>query len=280
MVQDGASGMPSPAGDGPVAPGVGPGVREVAPGVVALTGLAALPEEEDRARVVVSTLARDVFAEGAHRVEAEIDPHDVHVRRVLQRAGLRPEGTGRGRGAVDGIPQDLLRLARLRDDPAPGEPGAFLAMLNATLPRKRVIVQGIVRDGQGRILLCELTYKADWDLPGGVAEPAESPVTSLERELVEELGVELGVGDLVAVDWLPPYRQWEDAVLLVFDVGTHPDLDGRMTLQPSEIQGVHWVRPQDAAGYVAPYVARLLSSLSDLPPGGCLFLEDGLPRGA
>ena len=280
MVGDGASGMPSAAGDGPVAPGVGPGARKVGPGVVALTGLAALPDDEDGARAVVSALVRDAFAAGSHRVEAEIDPHDLHVRRVLQRAGLRPEGTGRGRGLAGGIPQDLLRLARLRDDPAPGEPGAFLAMLNATLPRKRVIVQGIVRDGQGRILLCELTYKRDWDLPGGVAEPAESPVVSLERELVEELGLELGVGDLVAVDWLPPYKQWEDAVLLVFDVGTHPDLHERATLQPSEIRGVHWVAPQDAPGHVAPYVARLLSSLVDLPPGRCLFLEDGLPRGA
>ena len=266
----------------PSAPAGRVGLRQEREGVVCLTGLEHLPEDDVAAAAVVAGLVEEAFAAGHHRVEAELPVGAAHQRRrrLLQRAGLRPEGVARGRGGeVDGIPQDLLRLARLRDDPAPGEPGAFLAMLNATLPRKRVIVQGIVRDGQGRILLCELTYKADWDLPGGVAEPAESPVTSLERELVEELGVELGVGDLVAVDWLPPYRQWEDAVLLVFDVGTHPDLDGRMTLQPSEIQGVHWVRPQDAAGHVAPYVARLLSSLSDRPPGGCLFLEDGLPRG-
>ena len=158
------------------------------------------------------------------------------------------------------------------------EPAAFLGMLNATLPRKRVIVQGVVADGAGRFLLCELTYKQQWDLPGGVAEPSESPVTSLERELREELGLELPVGDLAAVDWLPPYKQWEDAVLLVFDLGSVPDLVERAVLQPSELRAVHWTRPEQAADHVAPYVARLLDALAARPPGHCLFLEDGLPR--
>jgi 8-oxo-dGTP pyrophosphatase MutT (NUDIX family) len=168
----------------------------------------------------------------------------------------------------------------LRDDPPPGSPAAFLGMLNATLPHKRVIVQGLVRDGQGSLLLCELTYKQDWDLPGGVADPDESPVASLARELREELGLELPVGPLVAVDWLPPYKQWDDALLLVFDVGVHPDVLDRARLQPSELAGAHWVRPDDAAGHVAPYVARLLGSLGplDRAPAGTAFLEDGLRR--
>lgn len=259
-----------------------------APGVVELTGLQHLPAEEQGAARVLSALVDRAFAEGAHRVEAEIPAARTHLttRRALQRAGLRPEGVARGRGLPeegegDGIPdaapQDLLRLARLRDDPAPGDPAAFIAMLNATLPRKRVIVQGLVGDGQGRILLCELTYKQHWDLPGGVADPGESPVTSLEREVREELGLELAVGELLAVDWLPPYRQWEDAVLLVFDLGEHPDLLDDARLQRSELRAAHWVPPGQAHRHVAPYVDRLLGSL--LPRlGGTVFLEDGLPR--
>lgn len=179
-------------------------------------------------------------------------------------------------------PKDALRLARLRDDPAPGTRAAFLGMLDAALPLKRVIVQGLVHDGAGRLLLCELTYKRDWDLVGGVAEPAESPVDSLVREIDEELGVHLPVGDLLAVDWLPPYRQWRDALLLVFDLGVHPDLAGRAVLQPSELAAVHWCTVEEAEAHVAPYVHRLLVSLRDAQRAGegPVFLEDGVVRGS
>lgn len=261
-----------------------PTLRDEGGGVCSLAGLEHLPPGEAAAGAALTALVDEAFQAGHHRVEAQVavgpaaGPQDVALRRALQRAGLRPEGTARGRALVDGRPQDVLRLARLREDPAPGEPGAFLGMLNATLPRKRVIVQGLLRDAEGRVLLCELTYKRDWDLPGGVAEPAESPVTSLRRELCEELGLELPVGELRAVDWLPPYRQWEDAVLLVFDVPAAPGaLDGA-TLQPSEVAAVHWVDPAGAAAHVAPYVARLLTSLDAAPDDRCLFLEDGLLR--
>jgi 8-oxo-dGTP pyrophosphatase MutT (NUDIX family) len=262
-------------------------VREQ-PGVVALVGLEELAvdgeRELERSLTVVTTLVEQAFSAGHHRVEAEVEPGHLSLRRVLQRAGLRPEGLARGRavgGEGDGIPVDVLRLARLRDDPAPGTPQAFLAMLNASLPTKRLIVQGLVGDGAGRVLLCELTYKQDWDLVGGVAEPAETPVASLGREVREELGLDLPVGDLVAVDWLPPYKQWADALLLVFDLGEHPDLLDRVTLQPSELRGVHWCTPQEAQGRVAPYVHRLLSSVvggERVRGGRTLFLEDGLPR--
>ncbi len=67
---------------------------------------------------------------------------------------------------------------------------AAIAWLNARLPRKRAIGQGLVRNTDGLVLLCELTYKRAWDLPGGVLEPNESPRTGCMRELREELGVQ------------------------------------------------------------------------------------------
>lgn len=265
---------------------------EVAPGVAALTDLHLLPAVETEAIGSVGALVQDAFAQGMHRVEAEIPADDVVTRRVLQRCALRPEGVARGRGGagVDGrggganrIPEDLRRFARLVDDPEPGTRPAFIGMLDATLPLKRLIVQGLVRDGQGRIMLCELVYKKEWDLVGGVADPAESPVDSLAREVREEWGVELPVGDLIAVNWLPPYRQWRDALLLVFDLGTHPGLDEQVTLQRSELAAVHWVSVEEAAEHVAPYVHRLLTTLQEHERSGSgepLFCEDGVARAA
>ncbi|MGD8200479.1 NUDIX hydrolase [Ornithinimicrobium sp. W1679] len=284
--------MPPPPGEGPGAVGGDPAepglpgrvrLRTVAPGVVELVGLTHLPADPTDATDLVVQLVERSFADGHHRVEAEVGADDHGRRRVLQRAGLRPEGVARGRlAADDGPPGDALRLGRVREDPSPGTPAGFLGMLNATLPTKRLIVQGLVRDDQGRVLLCELTYKRDWDLVGGVAEPDETPVASLEREVCEELGVELPVGDLLAVDWLPPYKQWTDALLLVFDLGVHADLLDRAVLQRTELRSVHWCTLEEAAEHVAPYVARLLRSLDDAlmrSSPGTLFLEDGVPRG-
>ena len=69
--------------------------------------------------------------------------------------------------------QPLLQtviLARLASDHPVTEPEGFRALLNSFLPRKRAISQLLVRDQVGRVLICQLTYKRDWDLPGGVVE--------------------------------------------------------------------------------------------------------------
>ena len=68
-------------------------------------------------------------------------------------------------------------------------PQAFRALLNSFLPRKRAICQMLLRDDDGRVLLCQLTYKQDWDLPGGVVEVGESPQLAGGREVEEELGL-------------------------------------------------------------------------------------------
>lgn len=232
------------------------------------------------ARDAVSAVLEAAFAAGTRRVEVEVPVTERDLRRTLHRAGLRPEGTARGRGkGPDGLPVDLVRLARLADDALPGTREGFLSMLNATLPTKRVIGQGVIRDGSGAVLLCELVYKREWDLPGGVVDPRESPARTVAREIGEELSVSLAPGPLLAVNWLPPYRQWEDAVLLVFDLGVHPDLVERVVLERAELRAVHWCRPEDLAGHVAPYVERHLTRILAADPGaGPLYLEDGEPR--
>ena len=90
---------------------------------------------------------------------------------------------------VDGEPVDRIVYARLANDPPAHEPEGFRALLNSFLPRKRAISQMLVRDHDGRVLLCRLTYKQDWDLPGGVVEVGESPQLAVTREVEEELAL-------------------------------------------------------------------------------------------
>jgi len=139
---------------------------------------------------------------------------------------------------------------------------SFIHILNAKLPRKRNIAQGLLRNEDGEILLCELTYKAEWDLPGGVVDPKESPAACVVREISEELGVSLGIERLLAVNWLPPWRGWDDAVLFLFDLGVVPrSFTDDLTLLPREIKAVHWVAPDALGEHVAAYTARMLEQL-------------------
>jgi 8-oxo-dGTP diphosphatase len=59
-------------------------------------------------------------------------------------------------------------------------------------------VAGVIRDGDGRILICQRgrgdTHALKWEFPGGKVEPGEKPTEALVRELREELDIEARVG--------------------------------------------------------------------------------------
>ena len=213
---------------------------------------------------------------GLRRVEARVEDDDRDGVRAAMRAGLRKEGVSRA-VAVPGGRGDVMVLSALDDDAPPHTREGFIAQLNAALPTKRAIAQGVIRDAEGRVLLCELVYKQEWDLPGGVVDPLESPAQCVVREVREELGVDVEVRSLLGVNWLPPWRGWSDATVFVFDLGVaDEDLVARTTLQPREIRAVHWVGEEELEARVAPYNQRLLAFLLG-HQGPTAYLEDGLP---
>lgn len=197
---------------------------------------------------------------GLDRVEVRLPVDDVEDVRSASLAGLRREGLLR----MPGDEPDHVVMARLAADPAPLTREAFVAVLNAGLPTKRVISQGVMRDEHGRVLLCELTYKREWDLPGGVVEVGEAPGEGLVRELEEELGVSVAVRGLITVNWLPAWREWDDACVFVFDLGTvDSSVVKTWTLQPSEIAAVHWCDVDDLHARGTAASIELLDALRD-----------------
>lgn len=196
---------------------------------------------------------------GWNRLEARVPADDSRGLRAASIAGLRREGVARAAGDEP----DQVLLGRVAGDPPAFSHEGFVAILNAGLPRKRVIGQGLWRDRDGRVLLCELTYKKEWDLPGGVVEVGESPADGLVRELQEELGVTVSIEGLVTMNWLPSWRQWDDACLFVFDLGvTDAAVVESMVLQSTEIAAVHWCDPADLHAHATLATIELLDSLA------------------
>ena len=216
---------------------------------------------------------------GLGRVEAKVEPGNQASLRVATRSGLRREGVRRvapGTGDREGTTEYVV-LARLASDPPLSEPEAFRALLNSFLPRKRAIGQMFVRDHGGRVLLCQLTYKRDWDLPGGVVEVGESPRLAVAREVAEELGLRLEAGTLLLTDWLPPWGGWDDAVCLVFDGGVHePAIVDRIVAQAREIRTAEWATLEDVHARCADFTARRIEAvLRSLETGVPGYTESG-----
>ena len=205
------------------------------------------------------------------RVEARVDPRNERSLRVATRAGLRREGVVRGIGDRKDATGHVL-LARLASDPPITDPHSFRSLLNSFLPRKRAISQMLVRDPEDRVLLCQLTYKQDWDLPGGVVEVGESPQLAVSREVEEELGLDIKAGSLLLTDWLPPWGGWDDALCLVFDGGVRePDIVDDIVKQVREIRSARFCNLDEVREHCADFTARRIqSALANVTsgPGG------------
>ena len=213
------------------------------------------------------------------RVETLVDPDDLVATRIATWAGLQREGVMRGAVEAGGARRDRVVFARVHTDAPVSAGRGFRAVLNSFLPRKRAIAQMLVRDTEDRVLLCSLTYKQDWDLPGGVVEVNESPRTAAEREIEEELSLTVPAGSLVLTDWLPPWSGWDDAVCLVFDGGRHePGIADRIVPQRREIRTARFCSSAEVHELCADFTARRVdSALANAAAGRCTFTESGRP---
>lgn len=151
----------------------------------------------------------------------------------------------------------------------------------ATLPRKRIAAGALIRDEHGRVCIVEPTYKPQWNFPGGSVEAAESPAAGCRREVLEELGLEVHIGRLLALDWVQETSDPDGALILIYDGGvlTQTQIES-IVLPGDELNGYQFVPPPALDRWVSERNARrAAAALGVLEQGGVAELdreEDGL----
>jgi 8-oxo-dGTP pyrophosphatase MutT (NUDIX family) len=147
------------------------------------------------------------------------------------------------------------------------------------MPTKRLAADCVLTDEAGRPLVLDPPYKVTWDIPGGIVEVDESPRRAVQREVLEEIGLDIELGRLLMVDWKPRDGDFTEVVALLFDGGTLTawDID-RIVTDPSEVRGYRLVELDDAGTLLdAELFARMSAGLEARSRDRIEYLEDGVP---
>jgi len=132
-------------------------------------------------------------------------------------------------------------------------------------------VSALVVDGDGRVLLARRAHEPDaelWDTLGGFLEEDEHPVAGLRREVREEAGVEIEVGDFVGA-YPDRYGDGEDAPValnLVWEVTIGGD---EVELVPADdVSELRWFARDELPGgdELAFRCSRIFSETSRAVP--------------
>ena len=172
---------------------------------------------------------------GSLAMNLDVAVVDGNVIRVLSRVfGVdEPVDTAAGRRIIQGFAESLLPAGRAAEFNeammelgalccTPRDPHCEKCPLSAVCracglgrsteyPRKRrrkavphkVVGAGVIMDRRGRVLIAQRRTQdmlgGLWEFPGGKKEPEETMPECITRELREELGIEVKVGELVTV---------------------------------------------------------------------------------
>ncbi|MFE7099395.1 NUDIX domain-containing protein [Streptomyces erythrochromogenes] len=161
------------------------------------------------------------------------------------------------------------------DRPSPDAVRAY----DADRPAPLVAATGIVLDTRGRVLVLTTSYATDPELPGGTVEDTETAEQGLARELLEELGIGVPVGRLLAVDSRPPGPLGRSLIVHVHLVGPLPPREAAAISLGDGETAARWLRPEEACAVLPARVAsRLRAGLAALHTGSFAHLVDGVPQ--
>lgn len=155
-----------------------------------------------------------------------------------------------------------------------------------TLPQKRISAACLLLDDRGDLLVVNPTYKKNWEIPGGTVERHESPRQGCEREVLEELGLQISLSVLLGVDYIADAKRRTEALAFVFFGGV---LDAgqidAIRLPQSELSEYRFIDTGEGLVLLNRRLRRRVSRcLEALASGQIHYLEEqdiiGYPNGS
>lgn len=143
--------------------------------------------------------------------------------------------------------------------------------------RKLVGAGALIVDGRGAALIVRPTYKPDWEIPGGIVEADESPLSCCVRELHEELGIDVQVGRLLCIEYKHSRAAVGDSLQWIFDGGTLMSTAvAQIRLPPDELSEHRFVELDRLDGLLpATLATRLRAAALARDLGTTVYIEDG-----
>ena len=120
--------------------------------------------------------------------------------------------------------------------------------------RHRVGVALVTFDDNGRVLLLRhvLHSACPWGLPGGWLNRNESPADGLERELHEEIGLEVVLGQTLLID----HGRYPPHIIIIYLGSLRPGVP-RLN---HEIHEAKWFAPDELPNPLSPFAKKAIKS--------------------
>ena len=145
-----------------------------------------------------------------------------------------------------------------------------------SLPAKRMGAGCLILNEQSQIMLVKPSYKPVWEIPGGIVEQNESPRQCCQREVLEEIGLNLAIGRLLIIDYNSSAEIKSESLMFIFDGGTLSSKQiSRIELQPDELIDFGFFTQQTLPEEMTTTLKnRVLAAHKQLLNGGDVYLEN------
>ncbi|MEC0238437.1 NUDIX domain-containing protein [Paenibacillus dokdonensis] len=133
------------------------------------------------------------------------------------------------------------------------------------MSEKRMGAAAVIFDSEGQVLLVRHSYgKNNWELPGGKSEKDESAQETAQREVMEETGLEVNVGQLTGVYYDPNY----DMHHFVFIAAINPGQEAKPS--SPEILECRYCSLDDLPKPISDFTLRRIQETIEMNPK-CIF---------
>lgn len=132
-----------------------------------------------------------------------------------------------------------------------------------------------------KLLVLKMVYKDGWVIPGGIVDADESPAHACEREIQEELGLDIKIQRLLCLDYKlkTVVELKDDSLQFIFDGGVLTEEQKQsIRLNPKEHSEYRFVSIDEAQILLfAVLSARIPHAMRAFREDTVVYLEGGKP---